>query len=141
GSSFTLTVNGSNFVSASVVQWNGSARPTTFVSSTQLTAQIQASDIAASGDVAITVFTPPPGGGTSNSAGLTILASHRIGVRPAGSFAEFYDRTTGATFTPRGNNYIRLATLTDRNGNPQLAHSTFAVGLYDQTGAENALAA
>ena len=132
---------GSNFVSASVVQWNGSARPTTFVSSTQLTAQIQASDIAASGEVAITVFSPPPGGGTSNPAGLTVLASHRVGVRPAGSFAEFYDRTTGATFTPRGNNYIRLATLTDRNGNPQLAHSTFAVGLYDQTGAENALAA
>src|SRR6516225_5314908 len=44
GTDFTLTVSGSNFVAPSVVQWNGSSRPTTFVSSSQLTAQIQASD-------------------------------------------------------------------------------------------------
>ena len=36
GPAFTLMVSGSNFVSGSFVQWNGSARPTTFVSSTQL---------------------------------------------------------------------------------------------------------
>src|SRR5205807_10502293 len=35
---FTLTLNGSNFVPATVVQVNGSDRTTTFVSSTQLTA-------------------------------------------------------------------------------------------------------
>ena len=70
-----------------------------------------------------------------------VLAAHRIAVRPGAGFAEFFDRTTSASFTPRGNNYIRLATLTDQNNNPRLAHSTFAVGLYDQTRAENALAA
>ena len=69
-----------------------------------------------------------------------VLVAHRIAVRPGASFAEFFDRTTSASFTPRGNNYIRLATLTDQNGSPHLAHSTFAVGLYDQTRAENALA-
>jgi hypothetical protein len=31
---FTLTVNGTNFVSSSLVQWNGAALPTTFVSAT-----------------------------------------------------------------------------------------------------------
>ena len=31
GSGFTLTVNGTGFVSGSVVDWNGSARTTTFV--------------------------------------------------------------------------------------------------------------
>ena len=42
-----LTVNGTGFVSgASVVRFNGSARPTTFVNSTQLTAAIPASDLA-----------------------------------------------------------------------------------------------
>ncbi|RYD86376.1 MAG: hypothetical protein EOP50_22500, partial [Sphingobacteriales bacterium] len=35
---FTLTVNGSNFTMGSVVRWNGSARTTTFVSATQVTA-------------------------------------------------------------------------------------------------------
>jgi uncharacterized repeat protein (TIGR01451 family) len=64
---FTLTVNGSNFVSNSVVQWNGAARATTFVSATELTAAILAADIASKGDAAVTVFNPTPGGGTSNS--------------------------------------------------------------------------
>src|SRR5262249_231482 len=36
GPAFTLTVNGINFVPSSVVQWNGAARPTTFVSSTRI---------------------------------------------------------------------------------------------------------
>src|SRR6059058_4588347 len=46
GAGFTLTVNGTGFVSGSVVNWNGSVRATTFVSSSQLTASILASDIA-----------------------------------------------------------------------------------------------
>src|SRR5262249_59521668 len=49
GPGFTLTVNGSNFVSASVVQVNGANRTTTFVSSTQLTAAIPATDTASAG--------------------------------------------------------------------------------------------
>jgi hypothetical protein len=67
GPAFPLTVNGSNFVSGSTVEWNGSSRPTTFSNSTQLTAQIPATDIIPSGPNAVTVFTPAPGGGTSNS--------------------------------------------------------------------------
>ncbi len=39
---FTLIVTGTNFLSSSMVQWNGSARPTTFASSTQVQAQIDA---------------------------------------------------------------------------------------------------
>ncbi len=72
GPTFTLTVNGTNFVSDSVVRWNGSPRPTTFVGSTQLTAQISAADIATAGSASVTVFTPPAGGGESNSATFTI---------------------------------------------------------------------
>src|SRR5208337_3476130 len=43
---FTLTVNGTGFVSGATVYWNGSSRTTTFVKSTQLTASINASDVA-----------------------------------------------------------------------------------------------
>ncbi|MEK7831306.1 MAG: IPT/TIG domain-containing protein [Acidobacteriota bacterium] len=38
-----LTVTGTNFVNTSVVRWKGTDRLTTFVSATQLTAQIPAS--------------------------------------------------------------------------------------------------
>jgi len=43
---FTLTVNGAGFVQGSIVNWNGSARVTTFVSPARLTAAILASDLA-----------------------------------------------------------------------------------------------
>jgi hypothetical protein len=63
---FTLTVNGGNFVTSSVVRWNGANRPTTVVSGAQLRASIASTDIAASGSAQVTVFNPAPGGGTSN---------------------------------------------------------------------------
>jgi hypothetical protein len=69
---FTLTITGTNFVNSSVVRWNGSDRPTTFVSSTQLTAAIPASDVATAGTANVTVFNPAPGGGESGAATFTI---------------------------------------------------------------------
>jgi len=75
GSGFTLNVNGSNFYGASVVRFNGSNRPTTFVSSTQLTADLAASDIANAGVYPVTVFNPSPGGGLSAANNLTVNPS------------------------------------------------------------------
>ncbi|WP_116789492.1 T9SS sorting signal type C domain-containing protein [Flavobacterium psychrotrophum] len=54
---FPLTVTGSNFTSASVIQWNGVALTTTYVSATQLTASIPAANVATTGTAAITVAT------------------------------------------------------------------------------------
>jgi hypothetical protein len=68
-----LTVNGANFTTASVVNWNGSPRVTTFVSSTQLSAAIQSADVAAVGTAQVSVFTPAPGGGTSGSLAFSIV--------------------------------------------------------------------
>ena len=68
GSPFTLTVRGTNFISTSVVNWNGNPRTTTFVNGTTLQAQIAASDIAAAQTALITVTNPSPGGGKSNVA-------------------------------------------------------------------------
>jgi hypothetical protein len=72
GISFSMTVHGSGFVSSSVVRWNGNARTTTFVSTTQLRAAITAADIAAPGTALVTVFNPAPGGGTSSQLTFTI---------------------------------------------------------------------
>jgi hypothetical protein len=75
---FTLTVTGTRFVPGSVVQANGSPRPTTFVSQTQLRAAIPASDLTQIGDLPIRVVTPAPGGGTSSPLSLTRLAQRII---------------------------------------------------------------
>lgn len=74
GASFILTINGTNFVAASMVNFGGSV-PTTFVSSTQLTAAIPASSIASAGVSAVTVTNPAPGGGTSNAINFTVTGA------------------------------------------------------------------
>jgi IPT/TIG domain len=72
GPPFTLTVNGSNFVSGASVQWNGVTRPTTFVSTTQVTAQIAMADVLVAQTYKVAVFNPAPGGGTSNALPLDV---------------------------------------------------------------------
>jgi hypothetical protein len=102
-SPFTLTVNGSGFVASSSVRWNGSPRTTTFVSSSQLQASITASDVASTGSVPVTVFTPAPGGGTSSPVTFTINAPSTLTVSattasPGGSVtATLTNGTGGAT--------------------------------------------
>jgi hypothetical protein len=68
GAAFKLTVNGTGFVPGSIVKWNGSARVTISVSSSQLTASVLASDIANANTASVMVVNPAPGGGTSNVA-------------------------------------------------------------------------
>ncbi len=72
---FTLTVDGSGFVSGAVVNWNGNARTTTFVSSSKVTAAITAADVATAGTATVTVSNPAPGGGSSNAAHFEIVKS------------------------------------------------------------------
>ena len=74
---FTLTVNGSNFINGSTVRWNGADRVTTYVSATQLTTAIPASDVAKAGSAQVTVFNPLPGGGLSASQTFTIKRAKR----------------------------------------------------------------
>ena len=66
GAGFTLTIHGAGFVSGSSVLWNGSPRPTVFVSDAQLTAAIPASDISIAATASVRVSNPSPGGGLSN---------------------------------------------------------------------------
>ena len=55
GRDFTLTVNGSNFLASSVVNFAGKAEPTNFVSTIQLTAAIPAADVSSGGTIPIMV--------------------------------------------------------------------------------------
>jgi trimeric autotransporter adhesin len=68
----TVSVTGNTFVPASVVNMNGSPRPTTYVNSTTLTFGATVADQAAQATLAVTVTNPAPGGGTSPIATLSI---------------------------------------------------------------------
>jgi len=71
-SSFTLSVLGTGFVAGSVVRWNGAALPTSFVSGSKLTATVPGASIASPSIATITVVSPAPGGGTSNTQYFTV---------------------------------------------------------------------
>jgi len=92
---FQLSVTGSGFTSASVVEWAGSARSTTFVSSTNLLATIPAADVSVNGSVAITVSNPTPGGGTSQPQSVTIIQG-----------GEFFDDFNRANSGNLGNGWL-----------------------------------
>jgi Tol biopolymer transport system component len=80
-------VTGTGFVSTSEVHWNGTLRATTFVSATELEAQIEAADIANPGTAQVTVFNPAPGGGTSAAVAFPIsapLGLERVSLSTAG---------------------------------------------------------
>jgi hypothetical protein len=109
GSAFALTVVGSGFGPGSVVRWNGADRPTTFGSSTQITAAIPASDAAAPTLASVTVFNPTPGGGTSNAVSYRIREPAPVvsGLSPAVITAG--SSTTPVTLT--GSNFRTGATV------------------------------
>jgi len=71
-------VTGQNFIEGSAVQLNGGNRPTQFVDSQHLKVTLFGSDLSAPNTVAISVFTPKPGGGTSNSLTFTIKKLYRL---------------------------------------------------------------
>jgi 6-phosphogluconolactonase (cycloisomerase 2 family) len=91
GASFTLTINGSNFVAASIVNFTGAASNTTaaFVSPTQLTANISADAIYETPrNIDVTVTNPAPGGGTSNVVTFTLVSGYTsVALEPTGKFA------------------------------------------------------
>ncbi|MGA8153379.1 MAG: hypothetical protein WB952_20680 [Terriglobales bacterium] len=104
GPGFTLTVNGSDFVPASVVNWNGSPRSTTYVSKTELQAAILASDIAIVQKCKVTVTSPLPGGGTSVSQ--TFNVDNPVPVISSRSPSSTVAGGVALTLTVHGSNLI-----------------------------------
>ncbi len=111
GPAFTLTVNGTGFLSGATVDWNGTALPTTLVSATQLTAAVTASLIATQGSANITVVNP--GGTPSSASAFPVTAAGPVitSLTPTVAVA------TGPAFTlcANGSSFVSGATL-DWNG-------------------------
>ena len=73
-SGLLVQANGTDFATSSTVQWNGSSLQTTFVSSTQLTALIPASDLASVGTAQVSISDHIAGVGNSGNLPFTIAA-------------------------------------------------------------------
>jgi uncharacterized delta-60 repeat protein len=98
-SDFTLILTGTGFGPSSAVLFNGVALATTYVSATQLTAQVPANAVATAGGYDVAVRNPAPGGG--NSAALP--------------FAVTVPAPTISSFTPAVGGAGTLITVTGTN--------------------------
>ena len=73
-SQLTLTIAGSGFEPVSTVEWNGTPLSTTYVSASELSATIPASDLTSATQASVTVVSPTPGGGSSSAESFTVSA-------------------------------------------------------------------
>ena len=104
---FTLQVIGSHFTPASIVTWNGSPRSSLFQTTSEIDAQIPATDVENAGQSNVAVITEPPGGGTTKTVIFTITGVQSnipsiTSINPATA-------TTGAagfTLTIVGQNFV-----------------------------------
>ncbi|MCK6544734.1 hypothetical protein L6R52_02620 [Myxococcota bacterium] len=72
---FTLTINGAGFGSGAAATFDGATLPTTFLSSTRLTATVPASALVIAGVVPVSVTNPEPSGGAGEPIGFTVAAA------------------------------------------------------------------
>jgi hypothetical protein len=84
-----LTVRGSDFISSSVVRFNGVALATTYVSATELTAIVPTSNLTTPGSYPVVVSSPAPGGGTSTALAFLVKV-------PAPTIVSFTPTSGGA---------------------------------------------
>jgi len=78
----TLAVSGGNFTSDAIVKWNGASLTTAYVGSTQLTAAVPASLLAAAGTATVTV-TQSGGASTGVAFAINAAAPSIVGISPS----------------------------------------------------------
>jgi phage tail sheath protein FI len=119
-SSFKLTINGGNFVAGSTVMFNGHAlSPVSFVSPSELQANVPTADLpATAGPVNVVVSNPTPGGGAAPAAIFTLNATNAV---PTISSLSPSSVTMGVpqnlTLTVNGANFVTASHVV-WNGNP-----------------------
>ena len=76
----TIAVLGTGYYAGTAVRMNGVARLTTVVSTGEVRFNLSAADVATTGTLAISVFSPTPGGGSSESLPLSVVPNDMCDV-------------------------------------------------------------
>jgi hypothetical protein len=111
GLQFTLSANGTGFLPTLIVDFNGAALATTFVSDRQLTAVVPAANIATAATASITVVNPAPGGGSSNVVYLPV-STPQADVK--------FSSASGSPISMEGPDYVVVGDFRGQ-GRPDLA--------------------
>ena len=108
----TLTLTGTNFLASSTVTYNGVGHTATFVSSTQLTISLSATDQATAGSYAVVVTNPAPGGGTSSALNFAVTVNNPAPTLTSLSPASAVVGAGSQTLTLNGTNFLASSTVT-----------------------------
>ncbi len=111
GAGLTLQVFGANFAAKSVVLWNGAVRKTTYVSSTELTAAINAADIAKEATNRVTVANPAPNAGTSAALPFVVMSATPLAKISGGSIAVAAGSGGSHVLTLTGADFVTSSTV------------------------------
>lgn len=106
---FALTVDGSGFLPTSAILWNGNSRAATYLSATQLTTAISATDLAAVQNAVVTVVNPAPGGGPS--AGVVFAVNAPAPAATSISPSTAAAGSAGFTLSVYGNGFLPGSTI------------------------------
>ena len=132
----TLTLNGAGFAAGDTVQWNGSSRTTTFVSTAKLQASLLVSDLASAGTAQVTVKSGA--GGVSNAQAFQIstpvstlaMAGSALGVGldPRGVVVADFNNDGKPDLAAINRGSTSVSILKGNGDGTFAAQSSFAVG-------------
>ena len=105
-----MVISGTGFLPGSTVNFNGSSRTSSYVSSTSLTVFPVSNDLAAPGNLAITVSNIAPGGGTSAAA--TVAVSNGLPVLTGVSPSQVAAGSAGQQIFLIGSKFISSSVVT-----------------------------
>lgn len=120
-----LRIDGMDFVNGSILSWNGTAVPTTFVNSNELSANLPASLLDVPGFFALTVVNPPPSGGTSAPTFFAVTPTAQATLGPAS--LSFGSQAINVASPPQ------TVTLQNSGQSPLTIFSISAGGNFSQT--------
>lgn len=136
---FTLTVNGTRFLTGAAVQWNGVSLTSTLVSDSQITALVPAALVASAGVASITVMNS--NGDLSNAINFTITAQPQFAIAslsPSSAVAggaAFSLTIAGTNFSSGATVHFGSGTLTPSSVTATQIQVTVPASLIAATGA------
>jgi hypothetical protein len=118
-----VSVAGTGFVPTTVIDVNGSARTTIFVSATQVDVALAAADMAVTGSLSLTAVNATPGGGTSAAAAVAVNNPPPGGPITISPSLVLTGTSTPTTVTVTGKNFLPASTVVLGGTNSTLVNS------------------
>jgi hypothetical protein len=109
--SHLVSLVGASFVPTTVIDVNGSARTTVFVSPTQVDVALTAADLSSTGSLALTAVNGAPGGGTSAAITVAVNNPPPGGPIKLSPSLVLTGATTPTTVTVTGTNFIPASSV------------------------------